>query len=236
VTKNLNPLITFDLKKWGYLTMKRFILCFGTVVLLVVGQLNAQSILFNTFGPGDSYNINVGLTVGWHPFPELGGDAVTGNQFSFGGTEIYYFELIELVMGHTLGVNELDVWLTSDVAGQPGSIMETFHFSGAMGPLGQYNPLIVASSVSNPILYPATNYWFVASVPLGSSAGWNLSSPGVSGTFAQKYGTGPWNVNNSTMSALRVSGSVVPEPSTVILLSVGLLGLFGYGWRRKRKS
>jgi hypothetical protein len=143
--------------------------------------------------------------------------------------------MVELAICRVLGANELDVHLMSDVGNQPGAIIEAFHFSGAMDPLGQYNPLLIANSNLYPTLYPNTNYWFVASVPLGSSAAWNLSSPSVTGTFAQKYGTGPWNVNQGTMSAFRVTGTVVPEPSTFVLLGAGFLGLGFFRWKKRRK-
>ena len=211
--------------------MKRYILFFVILVFFAVGSLNATT-LFNSFGLGDSYNINIGLTVGWNPFYD---DAITGNQFSFGGTVPYKFDMVELAMSHVLGANELDLRLMSDVGNQPGAIMETFHFSGAMNPLGQYNPLLVAHSTGWTVLYPNTNYWFVASVPLGSSAAWNISSPAVSGTFAQMYGSGPWNVNQGTMSAFRVTGAVVPEPSTFLLLGTGFLGLGFYRWKKRKK-
>jgi hypothetical protein len=37
-----------------------------------------------------------------------------------------------------------------------------------------------------------------------------------------------------TINGSAISGSAVPEPSTFALAAIGLLGLLGWGWRRRR--
>lgn len=38
------------------------------------------------------------------------------------------------------------------------------------------------------------------------------------------------------LSEVAFDGLLVPEPATVILLGIGLLGMFGYDWRRRKRS
>jgi YVTN family beta-propeller protein len=44
------------------------------------------------------------------------------------------------------------------------------------------------------------------------------------------------NALSPVLSDIRVTNSVIPEPSTVALLGLGLAGVLGYGWRRRRRS
>jgi hypothetical protein len=210
--------------------MKCFILFFMIVALLMGGQLNAQSIIFSTFGSGDTYQLG-GYSIG-DP------NCIVGNEFTVGVTSSYYLDKIELAVGMHRGSNELDVWLMSDAGRYPSTIIETFHFNGAMGVFGYNNPLLIAHSILHPVLNAGTDYWLVLSVPTGDFAGWNCSL-GTSGLINAKQGAGSWHPvgGYGLLGAFRVSGSstLIPEPSTVFLLSVGLLGLVGYSWQRKQK-
>ena len=52
----------------------------------------------------------------------------------------------------------------------------------------------------------------------------------------------PWNpqIGGSqqplTLSGTVVTGTAVPEPSSIALFGIGMVGLVGYGWRRRRKD
>jgi hypothetical protein len=134
--------------------------------------------IFSTLGPGDTYDTSTGWVFGVSPSDPLMVDIDIANQFSFGGVTSYFLDTIELAVSKFNGTNELDVWLMSDAAGEPDTIIEAFNFKDAMGDAGQNNPLLIGNSILRPVLSPGTNYWLVTSVPnTDTQAFWNWSSP-----------------------------------------------------------
>jgi hypothetical protein len=210
--------------------MKKLIFSILIIVVALTGQLSANTI-FSTLGPGDTYNLGVGWTIG--TINDLWDQ---GSQFSFTGPNPVSLGSIELAMSLVSGTNELDVWLMNDAGGQPGSIIESFNFIGAMGPFGDDNPLLVGDSLLNPLLTPNTPYWLIASVPDDGDMGaaWNLSLV-ASGPLAYRHDGGAWGVWSNTMGAFRINdtcGAVIPAPGAILL---GGIGVALVGWLRRSK-
>jgi hypothetical protein len=155
-----------------------------------------------------------------------------GHAFTPVGTD-YFLYTIKLAVGLVVGPNELDIWLMTDLGGKPGAIIESFNFSNAMGYFGDYNPPLVANSLLHPLLSANTQYWLIASTPGPDEwAGWNFNSENVTGPHAWRTDLGAWNVYYDPMAAFSITGTPVPEPTTMILLGSGLIGLAGYGRKK----
>jgi hypothetical protein len=208
--------------------MKRLTTLFITLLLATNIANAASTVLFNTFGPGDIYNTNMAYMIGFPP-----DEWVSGNQFMIGTSEPYYLDKIELAAGLFTGTNQIDVWLMNDSSGKPGTTIEAFNLVNMMQSYGFIYPPLSADSVLHPLLYPGTPYWLAVSAPAtDTSAGWYLSDPEVFGLRAYYTDSNPWSTADFQIGAFRITGSVIPVPSAIILGSIGA-GLAG--WLRRRR-
>jgi hypothetical protein len=184
-------------------------------------------IIFNNFGPGDSYQHFSGQSVGGF-FHQDAGDrfAPVGNNYTLDRVTL------ALSVGGPYGA---DILFMTSVNGLPGSVIESWHVPPTPPFVGSL-PLTVLDSVLHPLLREDVAYYIVASVPVGqtSSGIWFNNSVGDHGPLAIRQRGGSWFVINDALGrgALRVEGEPVPEPSTVALVALG--GLILAGWRRWR--
>jgi hypothetical protein len=202
--------------------------------LAAASSAGAQLVVFNNFGPGDTYDTTTGLTEG-----VMG--VIQGVQFvpSASGK----LDKIELALSLVQGTNSALVYLVGDSSGQPdtGNVLEIWTTT-SMGPIGSNNPLLVFPSVWHHMLSNGTPYWIYVDTNLSFStvATWNQNTTNGMGMWAQRANSlTPWSVQNQTQGAFRVTvqgpGSATPVPAAPVVSAIGA-AVYGVCFFRKRRT
>src|SRR5262249_55752285 len=90
-------------------------------LLALIGPAHAQ-VLFDNFGPGDTYQTNIGWTIS--SAGSIVGASAQGEQFIPSLTAS--LDSIDIAMGLVVGQNHFDLDLLDDAAGFPGGLIESF--------------------------------------------------------------------------------------------------------------
>ncbi len=194
-----------------------------SLVTLAAARCEASPIvLYDNFGPSQSYNTTNAYSVTGADFPRLG---LTEGAVAFTPASNVTFSSVQLPVANVEGTNSLMIGLYADAGGQPSATpLESFTFTG----LTTYpaSGLIEGDSVLHPLLLAGATYW-IAALPIASDTGdaWFLNSTGAVGR-SYNNGAGWVATPTDTAPALEVLGAApAPEPSTramLIALGVGL--------------
>jgi len=194
-------------------------------------QLAPAATVYSTFGPGDSFATGGGGSgIGW---------AVGSNAFGlvdyqvaarFTPTQDYLLDAIRISAFQDSGVNEFIIELATEVAGAPGTVLESFPLIGV---LGAYDApaIFTLTSAARPGLTAGVSYFVVMRSLGAGAAGWSMSSPAVAGVLFKNPDPAPLGTGgvwasvpgSNTAPAFSVEGSAVPEPACFALLGGGLL-------------
>jgi hypothetical protein len=171
----------------------------------------------STFGPSDSYSTSgaaiIGLTDGQVLQQAL--------LFTVPSSSSYFLDGIEVpVSASSPQFTTIVFDLMADSAGVPGSVLESFTFSGITTTFS--GEIVSGRSSLRPTLLAGETYWLGASAPQ-SMLYWNIAVGGPSVPRALRRDFGAWEIfdGDDPSTAFRISGTVVPEPAAWSLIIVG---------------
>jgi hypothetical protein len=182
----------------------------------------ADSIIFNDFGTGHTYNSKTGLAIaGTNSTPGFveWGEAFTANAK-------FDLSAITMALGSVTGSNGVTISLDTSIGGAPGKTLASWSFFG-LPQLGTTSSIVQTMTFSDVIvLQKGQTYWLVtAPFAASTQAVWNVNSTGVTGLGAVNFG-GVWLTTEVSSGAFEVVGkTVVPEPDIWLLFATGLLGI-----------
>jgi hypothetical protein len=225
------------MKKHNHNPFSKIALILSACTLLFVAPaVSRADILFTNFGPGFSYNANVGNFVG---DDGAGDNAAQADTFTSGLTEtLSSIEIALSCFGPCGGV--VDVSLRTNAAGLPGGVLETFIVVDAtLSALGTNNSPITLNSILHPLLTSGTAYWVSVTGDPANSVAWNLNTTGdASPELFSPDGGATWLSLGFTPGAYEVNGqgSAVPEPASVPVLASMIAVIGVLTWRRRKAS
>ena len=190
-----------------------------------------------------------------HTYSCCAGQGVTGPTTTFSGVEVgqqqlagaftptgdFYLSQIDVAFWflHNPADNNTNGFILSlnqDSGGMPGTAIETWTDLTAPTQVPGTSSLVqTVFPVSTLLLLSGNQYWIVVSPAAPNTFDvWNQG--GTGGRYAKDSGSGWLAVDEpSNVIGFDVQGTPTPEPSTLTLFAVGLLGI-GYGVRRLRVS
>jgi hypothetical protein len=197
--------------------MKKLLLTLSVVVLALTAR--AATIVFDTFGPGDTYNQSAGYDVGTY-YQTPVEDAA---QFTAGASGT--LATVDLGLTTSGGPLSANVYLYGDASGSPDNTNQIFLGSALFPNPSSIVSFAVAGTV--PVTLGST-YWLVLKPsPTNYYGIWNYSSPAVPGMNDYSIaGSGTWMTNGLVLPAFRLTASApagVPDSGDTILLMLGAL-------------
>jgi hypothetical protein len=215
--------------------MKKILLIFGGTLLMLTAH--GSTIVFSTFGPGDTYNPSLSYFVG-----NGANNYEPAAQFTAGASR--NLANVDLGLTYFNGSNpadrQINVFLYGDASGSPDNANQTL--LGSVTPVAQFdgvtNNSVVSLSVAGTVPVTAgSTYWLVLKpTSFGTDDAWNLSSPAITGLTSVSHDDSTWLSGLNTLPAFRITvASSVPDSGpTIVLMILSLVGTLLVGRRLLR--
>ena len=200
--------------------MKKILVVLSVSVFAYTAKAN--TIVFNTLGPGDTYDQNLAYSVVASP----GVLIEIAAQF----TALASGNLASVDLGLTHGATQggpVNAYLYGNATGSPDNANQTLLGSGTPnGSFGATNNSLVSITVAGSVpVTMGTTYWLVLKPgPTTTGDGWNYSSPGVAGRVDDSTDNSTWSLTGTTLPAFRLtasSGVGAPDSGSTLLLMLG---------------
>jgi hypothetical protein len=169
--------------------------------------VNAQSVVYSTFGPGMTFNFGTAYPIFPPTFP-FGEPVPHEIAASFVPSDNVQLSKIDIAVVYNVGDGVIDslarnagavVELLTDAGGQPGTVLETWTVAGPLPLLGNPSaPLQALTATSSIQLISGNRYWVeVMQVGLNGFVDWS-ESLSANGTFLDSEDGSTWTVDSSS--------------------------------------